>query len=144
MCIYVFANELFINNMEEQETKREKFNEHQLIQSFIFTINSYCYYYLPSTANFPPTHLPPFLPSFLPPFPSQLDVFTSQILISKTSAEALTLAPSRQLCSSQPHSISSASLCLLFCLMRSCSNHFSSGLRVIQAQTEGSQTSVHT
>lgn len=90
--------------------------------------------------NFPPTCIPP----FLPPFPSQLDVFTSQILISITSAEALALPPSRQLCSSQRRSISSASLRLLFRLMRSCSNHFSLGLRVIQAQTEGSQTSVHT
>lgn len=125
----------------EKESKKQL--EWQLILNwtcFNFTISSYCYCYLPSTVSFPPTYIP----SFLPPFPSQLDIFTSQILISKTSAEALALPSSRQLCSSQPLSISSASLRLLFSLMRSCSYHFSLGLRVIQAQTEGSQTSVHT
>lgn len=110
---------------------------------FTFTISLYCYIatFLPLRISFPPTHS--FLPSF---FPFQLDIFTSQILISKTSTEALALAPSRQLCFSQPPLplSSPASLCLLFCMMRSCSNHFSLGLRVIQAQTEGSQTSVHT
>lgn len=92
--------------------------KHQSPTCFNFIISSYFYCDLPSTVSFPPTHSPPFLPSFLPSPPNLLDVFTSQILISKTSAEALAVAPSRQLHSSQRRSISSASLCLLFCLMR--------------------------
>lgn len=91
---------------------------------FNFTISSYCY-----TAA-----------TFLPHFPSQLDVFTSQVLISKTLDNWL---PRGSFAPPSP-SIYSASLCLLFSLMRSCSYHSSLGVCVIQAQTEGSQTSVRT
>ena len=71
--------------------------------------------FLPLWISLPPIYLPSSLPSFLPSFhpsPPQLDVFTSQILISKTSAEALAVAPSRQLCSSQPPLSLSLSLSL--------------------------------
>lgn len=117
--------------------------KHQLLLKCFILISLFCFSYLWFPVN-SPTYLPS-LPSFLPPFPSQLNVFTSQILISQTSAAALASAPPRQLCSSQqlslsllPHSV--------FC--SAWWGHvwtiFSLGLRVIQAQTEGSQTSVHT